>query len=461
MKRDEIVREKRNDWRQHGKESFPTITIAAGLVLTILTCSLCAQSPDAGQRRSSNSIRKYTSKHFVIFSDLSSAEVGALQERLERTLHHISHYWRKPLKHRIECHIVDDLTNWPEDKLPNRVTRILLTHVGGVTVPRIEKSKTDDTRIKALVYASARRGVAEHEIVHAYCSQTFGTGGPDWYKEGMAELVSFRLRYGRGVHCPPEIIDYLHATPKMPLVGIVDGAKFTNALRDVLARIANTIDDRDTAFRSPLSGSWGPAEENLLQQVKQSYFCSWALCHFLTFNSNYSGRFHRLGQEYLQGVKASFEKTFSSGEKKLAFEFEFFLRHIEQGFRVDLCQWDWEQSFDALEELVTRPIVVKAASGYQASGSLLSEGHQYVFRSSGKWSVRRRGLKLTANGNRKGTGRLVGVVMSDYQLSPEFELGEAGSFIAPASGKLYLRCLDVWHEISDNAGAVRVVLRPK
>ena len=46
------------------------------------------------------------------------------------------------------------------------------------------------TQIKIVVFAAARPGVAEHEVVHAYCGQTFGTTGPLWYREGMAQLLT-------------------------------------------------------------------------------------------------------------------------------------------------------------------------------------------------------------------------------------------------------------------------------
>jgi hypothetical protein len=46
--------------------------------------------------------------------------------------------------------------------------------------------------------------------------------------------------------------------------------------------------------------------------------------------------------------------------------------------------------------------------------------------------------------------------MSDYELSEPFELGQSGSFKAPADGKLYLRCRDRWSELGDNDGSVLV-----
>ena len=67
---------------------------------------------------------------------------------------------------------------------------------------------------------------------------------------------------------------------------------------------------------------------------------------------------------------------------------------------------------------------------------------------------------VNADGDRRGDGRLIGVVMEDFRLSDPFVLGTRGSFVAPASGKLYLRCCEAWNRLADNSGVLRVELTP-
>lgn len=92
---------------------------------------------------------------------------------------------------------------------------------------------------------------------------------------------------------------------------------------------------------------------------------------------------------------------------------------------------------------------------------LVEEGQEYEVSTEGDWKISEEDEPVTAKGNAAGRGMLVGAVLmendsDEYELSEEFELGEAGRFQAPASGKLYLRCRDAWHELADNSGKVIV-----
>ncbi len=66
---------------------------------------------------------------------------------------------------------------------------------------------------------------------------------------------------------------------------------------------------------------------------------------------------------------------------------------------------------------------------------------------------------MSADGATSGEGRLVGVLMNDFQLGEPFDLGSYGTFKAPAEGNLYLRCQDPWGELADNKGAITVKLK--
>ena len=61
-------------------------------------------------------------------------------------------------------------------------------------------------------------------------------------------------------------------------------------------------------------------------------------------------------------------------------------------------------------------------------------------------------------------GQLVGIVLiydedTGYRLSKPFNLGRYGTFTAPETGNLYLRCHDKWNEIADNSGTVSVSIK--
>ena len=52
----------------------------------------------------------------------------------------------------------------------------------------------------------------------------------------------------------------------------------------------------------------------------------------------------------------------------------------------------------------------------------------------------------------------MGIVMKDYQLGEPIVLSGEGTFVAPASGRLHLRCNDSWTQLTDNSGELHVEL---
>src|SRR5690606_24638740 len=132
--------------------------------------------------------RDYRSKNFLLHSDLSEDEAKELLTDLETMLSLISRYWGKPNRQVIEMFVAKDVRTWPREVLQQMdgdgVTRMF--NGAGVTVGR--SASVGGQRVtKSTVYCVADRGVPKHEAVHAYCQQAFGTTGPLWYSEGMAE----------------------------------------------------------------------------------------------------------------------------------------------------------------------------------------------------------------------------------------------------------------------------------
>jgi len=176
----------------------------------------------------------------------------------------------------------------------------------------------------------------------------------------------------------------------------------------------------------------------------------------LAHNPNFSDRFRTAGTHYLAGRSSAFDYAFGTMRRQLQFEFDWFLDHLEVGYRVDLCHWDWNVRFRSLEETrsVRRRIV--AARGFQASGLSVQAGRRHPYQTKGRWSTAANKPFTDADGTTDGSGRLVGVIMKDFRLTGPFDLGADGVFLAPSDGALYLRCRDRWNELSDNRGAVVV-----
>ncbi len=394
----------------------------------------------------------HRSDNVSLYTDLSAAEAAGLLDRLEKTLREASEYWRRPLRGMVQCYVVQNLDVWHDRELPHPMARILIGRLGGATVRHPNDNGACGHR-SILVFASALPGVAEHEVVHAYCSQTFGTTGPLWYREGMAQLMTCSADMTYGTQFPPDTRASLAAEEKHTLADVVNSGRDVQQLCDSL--------DAKAARHDGLVGlvpdsQWSAADVQSLADMKRTYARSWVACHLLEHNPNYRARFRALGQDYLTRQEDAFARRFGPVARELAFEYEFTLAHIAPGYRVDLCAWQWGKRFRPLTG--GRPIRtrVDAARGYQASGLLVSAGQAYAYKASGEWVADAEVGATTADGHVRGPGRLEAVVMRDYQLSEPIALGEGGSFAAPCDGQLYLRCRDDWSRLSDNSGSIVV-----
>jgi hypothetical protein len=193
----------------------------------------------------------------------------------------------------------------------------------------------------------------------------------------------------------------------------------------------------------------------------QNYAWRWALCHLLANNPNYSDRFRPLGLSILEERNVTFEQVYGAMAAEISFEYVFFLQHLDIGYRVDLCRWDWKRKFTPLRGSSAVTFKVDAARGWQATGVTVTAGTEYEYSASGTWRTAKEAEPVAAEGESSGAGRLVGILMDDFQLGEPFELGAFGSLAAPGDGKLYVRCQDEWNQLADNAGKVTVKLKLK
>ena len=371
---------------------------------------------------------KYESPHFLLHTDLTAKEAQELLKRLETMLELISKYWAHPPVGVIECFVVRDLDKWPAGSLPPHGRAKIEQGAGVTTTDSMVNIGPGGARYRtsiSVVYAVADRGTPQHEAVHAYCGQTFGTTGPLWYAEGMAEMGQYWSKDDPSVHIDPTVLRYLKTARPQSLRDIVE----TNS------------------DRSFTGDSW------------QNYAWRWALCHMLANNTNYRERFRPLGMGFLTGQKVSFEQTYGAMAAEISFEYLFFVEHLEQGYRADLCSWDWKKKFKPLYGTAPATAKILAKSGWQPTGVTCTAGEQYEFSAPGTWQPSKAAKEVSADGSASGEGRLVGVLMHEFKLGKPFPLGSYGTFEAPAEGNLYLRCQDKWNELADNKGAITVKLK--
>ena len=367
--------------------------------------------------------RLIRSAHFAFLSDVSDREARIILDKLERMAGLLERYFGRSPAGPIEGFIVRDLAVFPPGTL---------VEPGGVAKIREGAGVCFNARLgnqrKATLYSCADHGVIQHECTHGFCHMAFGSTGPTWLAEGVAELGNYWKDGESAVEIDPGVMGYLQqAEPKRSLLEIA------------------------TPGPEP-SGTW------------QDYAWRWALCHMLANNPNYADRFKPLAialMEERPGV--SFESVYGPVAKEVAFEYDQFLRTVGNGYRADLVAWPWKARFRTLAGTASQTATVKADAGWQASGILVDRGTGYSVAASGDWKTAAAGTSCTAAGDGSGRGRLEGAVLIErddgFTLSAAIPLGADDMFTAPADGRLYLRCNDAWTELADNSGEIEVVLR--
>jgi len=403
------------------------LPIQTGQAQTKTSETKSKSKPKRGKDADEPGVAEYRSKNFAIMTDLAPDDAKDLLKRLETMLSLVEKYYEKKLRSPIGMYVVKDLTTWPQnvisqfDPMGLRAIRDRAGVTMGQSAISLSTGQVVDSA--ATVYAIADQGTPQHEAVHAYCQLTFGRSGPVWYAEGMAEIGQYWTDKGLGVHCHEIVLDYLQKTDPKDLIEIVDTSERTG-------------------------DSW------------QNYAWRWVLCHMLANNPNYAPRFKPLGLGMLSGQKVSFETVYGPMAKEIQFEYSFFLKHIDQGYRADLCAWDWKTKFITMKGTLPLTAKVDAMRGWQATRALVKADEEYDYSATGTWKTSSMGTLVDADGDSEGRGKLIGIIFDDYNLSEPFELGTYGTFTPPLSGNLLVRCNDKWGELADNSGKLQVKIKP-
>lgn len=365
--------------------------------------------------------RRVRNEHFILHTDISDRSAKILLAKLKRTYTRLFRYFGRQPRDAIECYVVADISQWEKsDQIPASAMGKIAEGTGLTTFSRVTGYP------KSIVYSCDDHGVVQHEAVHAFCNLAYGSCGPVWFAEGMAELGLYWRPDELDVQIEPVVIDFLTESRR-------------KKLDEIIAPNQRTGD------------SW------------EAYAWRWALCHLMSSNKNYAKKFKRLGVDMMSGEEASFEASFQKDMNRIAFEYDQFIRNFNNGYRVDLCVWDWSIKPKPLVVDEQVKVSVLAKSGWQATPIKIQKGTTYEFVDSGKskWKIREHGAPLSASGDSLGNGQLVGAIFKDYKLSKPIELGARGSFRAPASGQLFLRCREKWTALDDNDGKVVVHIRRK
>ncbi len=398
-------------------------------------------------------IRQLRSRHIRLYTDLDAITARQRLTAMEDTLERASDYWGRALPGKIEAFLVDQLENWPADAFPLSEARIVLKHIGGGTAIDWPDAG-GHVKLRTCVYARNRAGIAEHEIVHAYCFQTFGRAGPDWYQEGMAEVLA-RSGSSQDALCRQETLELLKSADALSVTRIVRRTSFTKELRQSVDRFHSLPGQPKAQFAFDLN-SWRPADGRTLTQTRLAYAESWALCQLLHESPNYRRAFRQLGRAMLTKGNICPSTALEPVREEIDFELRQFQQHIADGYRIDLCPWPWKTEFTPLAVDESIALSLAARAGFQATRVLVDPEEEYHFQAVGKWRLTSDGVPLDATGDPDGWGGIQAVILDEFQLSSPFALTPECSFRPSRRGNLYLRCRDRWNQLGDNHGCLEI-----
>lgn len=427
------------------KSLQPLVLVASTMLLgSCLYAADPATSTSSPEKTMGAEISEHRSKHFLIHTDVAQDEVVKIAQRMETSLATAKKFWGKPPRERIECFVIGDLSKWSTDAFPNEDVRSLIQYVGGGTDVIKVTDKRKRSHWQPRVFATATPGVAEHEIVHAYCVSAFGETGPEWFREGMAELASYGADDAE-IRCPAECLPLLSKKPR-GLSDITNRQNLAGTISDSLARATK----HEPSSRTE---KWGRTDTGAFHAARASNYWSWALCHLLYHSPNYQKRFRMYGRCQLSTESCQFDRAFGSVKNHIDFELRHFLANAGPGYRVDLCRWDWKTPAKTLRLGETAKVKIKARRGFQASGVVLETNAKYRWSVEGRW---RTSAKQPMPVSLDEIEKVEAVAISNFQLSPAWSLEGESSFVAKQDGTLHLRCKDDWTKLADNVGNVTV-----
>lgn len=413
------------------------------LVAAFMTAADAAPIDDA--RVAAAGIRKLPGKRLTLYTDLSGEEIDRLPALFEQAFPQ----WRRYFD------VKDgELEDW-------HVTGFLMkdkARFAGVglvpdDLPQFKHGYSRNNMLWLNEQPSDfyRRELLLHEGTHCFMFTLFGTGGPPWYMEGMAEyLGTHRLQDGRlTLAYTPRSRE---ESPEWGRVRIIQDAV---AQRRAM-RFPAVIDLPPTAHR-----------EN------EPYAWCWAAVSLLDRHPRYHDRFRQLvSQIHEPDFNERFRRLFKPDWQALCEEWELMVANMEYGYDVARSAVDFAPGKPLPPG--GAKITVAADRGWQNSGVRLEAGGMYDINAAGRYQVaRERKVWWCEPGGvsiRYYRGRPLGILLaavrpdnptpgSTTALLRSAVVGLGTTFSPTATGTLYLKINDSAGELDDNVGELKVEVR--
>jgi hypothetical protein len=293
-----------------------------------------------------------------------------------------------------------------------------------------------------------RQHLLLHEGTHVFMVSFLGACGPGWFMEGTAELL--------GTHRYDDRYDRLtlrmmpQNREEVPMLGRI------KLIHDALAA------DRALGLPAVMK------IDNREKLGNESYAWCWAAAKFLDSHPRYRDRFRQLRRHVRD---ADFDdvvrRELADDWDDLLAEWLAFVATLEYGYDFERMAID----FDRGQPLGGAPhrVTVAADRGWQSSGVRLMAGRSYRTTAAGRyeiandgqpWPCEPGGVTIDYHDGRP-LGMLLGAIdgrAGDATLANAFEIGLGTTITPTASGTLYLRVNDWPGQLDDNRGTLTVTI---
>ncbi len=404
----------------------------------------------------SSGIRKLTSNHLVLYTDVpSTPAVDSLPEVFDKAVPRWAAYLgidaAKTASWQPRAYLISDRRRFAalglmppaNDKFENGIT------FGSEMW--LNDQPTD----------YYRRHLLLHEGTHAFMIAFLGGCGPGWYMEGTAELL--------GTH---------RLDPKTGelTLGIMPRSRDEVLMLGRIKLIQDAVADHRVLTLPTVMQL-----DNRKQLGNEAYAWCWAAAKFLDSHPRYRDRFRQLRANVQdQNFNDIVRKKFAADWANLNAEWQAFIATLDYGFDFDRMAIDFK-SHALMNAGSDYFVIVAADRGWQSSGVLLEAGKAYEVTAKGHyqiateqkdraekpWPCEPGGVTIDYHDGRP-LGMLLGAIDARGGRSPApgasfaepFAIGLHATIKPTASGTLYLRVNNSAGSLDDNGGTLSVTIRP-
>ena len=304
-----------------------------------------------------------------------------------------------------------------------------------------------------------RRHLLLHEGTHWFMARKFGTAGPPWMMEGMAELLA--THHWRAGQLEMGIIP--RSRDEVPLWGRI--SLIQQQLSDGLAPSLETILRYD----------------NRAHQNTDAYAWSWAAVVFMNNHPSTQNAFQKLFDGRATNIRIRNDDTptrqlLRSLQNRMPLvraEWSAMLTGLDYGFVPDRELVDLDHRSQPLDRPAT--LKIDASKGWQTTSIQVAQGQTFEVNATGRFVVGTEGKPWLCEADGvtiryhqgQPLGKLLLAIAGSIDKKPEFSelltitpIGKQAKVTAASSGQILLRVNETGRDLDDNSGSLSVTISP-